>query len=174
MLTHTQVMSQKGRVVRNKPKMIKPYSEYMGGVDMNHFLVARYSPCCCTRKFWRKMALNLINTSVTNAYIIHSMTKLCGTFVKESVHEKFRVALGTMMLCMNDVLPFLKFLIFQRYSLSMHQQRKMGMHEVYNGNARWRDALGSPPFTAAHAIKLLVWRRRWAATTNSISSSFLS
>ena len=70
---------------------------------MNDFLVAHYSPCCCARKFWRKMALHLINKAVTNAYIIHSMTKSGGTSVKESAHEKFRVALGTMMLCRNDV-----------------------------------------------------------------------
>lgn len=97
--------SQKGRVVRQKPRMIALYNKFMGGVDVNDYLEARYSPCRSTKKLWRKMALYLISTAVTNAYIIHSMAKPGGPTVRESAHAKFREKLGTLMFTMNDNRP---------------------------------------------------------------------
>jgi hypothetical protein len=96
---------QRGRKTQMKPAVIPLYNKYMGGVDLNDYLESRYSPCRATRKLWRKLAMYLLSTAVTNAYIIHKMVKVQQgkrvTSVRKSSHFAFREKLGNLMLSLS-------------------------------------------------------------------------
>jgi hypothetical protein len=96
----TDCPSQRGRLTIKKPAVIPLYNKYMGGVDLNDYLEAKYSPCRATRKMWRKLAMYLISTAVTNAYIIYGMVKK-GRTVRQSAHFAFREKLGNVLLSMS-------------------------------------------------------------------------
>ena len=98
--------SQRGRVRAMKPAMVPLYNKHMGGVDLNDFLESRYSPCRATRKMWKKLAMYLVSTAVTNAYIIFCMVcKDRNRKQARSPHFAFREALGNIMLLMCDTRP---------------------------------------------------------------------
>jgi hypothetical protein len=98
--------SQRGRVRTMKPAMVPLYNKHMGGVDLNDYLESRYSPCRATRKMWKKLAMYLVSTAVTNAYIIFRMVcKDRNRKPARSPHFAFREALGNIMLMMCDTRP---------------------------------------------------------------------
>lgn len=102
--------AQRGRVTVTKPEMVPLYNKQMGGVDLNDYLESKYSPCRAAKKMWRKLAVYLISTAVTNAYIIHRMVTRKGT-VRQSAHFQFREKLGNIMLMLCDTRPAQKYAI---------------------------------------------------------------
>lgn len=98
--------SQRGHVKKMKPAMVPLYNKNMGGVDLNDCLESKYSPCRATRKMWKKLAMYLVSTAVTNAYIIFRMVcKDRNRKMPRSPHFAFREALGNIMLTMCDTRP---------------------------------------------------------------------
>lgn len=98
--------TQCGREKKMKPAMVPLYKMNMGGVDLNDYLESRYSPCRATRKMWKKLAMYLVSTVVTNAYIIFRMvSKDRNRKMPRSPHFAFREALGNIMLTMCDTRP---------------------------------------------------------------------
>ena len=98
--------TQRGRGKKMKPAMVPLYNKNMGGVDLNDYLESRYSPCRATRKMWKKLAMYLVSTAVTNAYIIFRMVcKDRNRKMPRSAHFAFREALGNVMLTMCDTRP---------------------------------------------------------------------
>lgn len=53
------------------PTCIVDYNKYMGGVDRSDQLAKYYTITRKTMKWWKKLALHIINISITNAYILY-------------------------------------------------------------------------------------------------------
>ena len=53
-----------------KPETVIEYNKYMYGVDLSDQLVAGISPLRKSLKWWRKLAIHLINVAATNAFVI--------------------------------------------------------------------------------------------------------
>ena len=96
--------AQRGRITLTKPEIVPLYNKHMGGVDLNDYLEGKYSPCRAAKKMWRKLAVYLISTAVTNGYIIHRRVTRKAT-VRQSAHFNFREKLGNIMLMLCDTCP---------------------------------------------------------------------
>lgn len=53
------------------PSTVVTYNKYMGGVDHADQLNKYYTMTRKTIKWWKKLALHIINAAITNAYILH-------------------------------------------------------------------------------------------------------
>jgi hypothetical protein len=70
---------------RTIPSCVADYNEHMGGVDRSDQLNKYYSITRKTLKWWKKLALHVINVMITNAYIIYRKFS-----VKRMSHYDFR------------------------------------------------------------------------------------
>ena len=77
----------------------------MGGVDLNDYSESRYSPCRVTHKLWRKLAMYLIGTAITNGYIIHRIAMKGKARESKGAHFQFREKLANTMMCLCDTRP---------------------------------------------------------------------
>ena len=63
--------------------MVPLYEKQMGEVDLNYYFEGKYSPCREDKKMWRKLAVYLISTAVTNGHIIHRLVTRKGNSATE-------------------------------------------------------------------------------------------
>ena len=58
---------------KNKPYAIYDYNTFMGGVDLSDKQIYHYAAERSTRRYWKKIFHNLIDTAVLNSWIIYSL-----------------------------------------------------------------------------------------------------
>lgn len=59
--------------VTNKPKMIRQYNDFMGGVDGSDQMLYQYLDDRKTVKYWKKVTFNIFGRMVLNSYIIYKL-----------------------------------------------------------------------------------------------------
>lgn len=57
--------------ITDKPKMIRNYNSYMGGIDGNDQMFYQYLDDRRTLKIWKKVTFNIIARMMLNSYIIY-------------------------------------------------------------------------------------------------------
>ena len=68
----TITKNRHGREIRStKPAIIQSYNAFMGGVDESDKMLYTYLDERRSVKYWKKVAFNIINRMVLNAYIIY-------------------------------------------------------------------------------------------------------
>ena len=60
----------RGEIVQ-KPRPVVDYTKHMFGVDLSDQLLAYYSLLRKSVKWWRKLAIHLVNLAILNAYIVY-------------------------------------------------------------------------------------------------------
>ena len=68
----TITKNRHGREIRStKPAIIQSYNGFNGGVDESDKMLYTYLDERRSVKYWKKVAFNIINSMVLNAYIIY-------------------------------------------------------------------------------------------------------
>lgn len=57
--------------ITSKPKMIREYNDFMGGIDGNDQMLYHYLNERKTIKFWKKLTFNIISRMVLNSYTLY-------------------------------------------------------------------------------------------------------
>ena len=58
-------------IVRTKPTVVLGYNHNMGGVDQSDIMLYGYLDDRRTVKYWKKVALSIMNRMIVNAYILY-------------------------------------------------------------------------------------------------------
>jgi len=66
---------KRGRHIQttNKPKVIRDYNDFMGGVDGSDQMLYQYLDDRKTLKFWKKVAFNIFGRMVLSSYLLYKM-----------------------------------------------------------------------------------------------------
>lgn len=58
-------------ILSNKPKMIRNYNDFMGGVDGNDQMLCAYLDSRKTIKYWKKVTFSIFGRIILNSYILY-------------------------------------------------------------------------------------------------------
>nr|XP_034194869.1 piggyBac transposable element-derived protein 4-like [Osmia lignaria] len=99
----TITKNRHGREIRStKPAIIQSYNAFMGGVDESDKMLYTYLDERRSVKYWKKVAFNIINRMVLNAYIIYKETVKSKAISRRRLKKAAYLAVGQSTCTVDD------------------------------------------------------------------------